>query len=178
MNGSDADEAYRERVKANYKFSEWAGKTREGDREARMADFLIRSDELQGWRLEEKEELSPSDRQRHIVRYVFKPAREGGGGRLVSTVFECSSVLDAHETLIDVVMTYMAPDLPRCEAKGLEVGDICFGSHGPVNLSVIFARFNILVEVKSTDPEAAPVDEFARGVDSLIYDQYLRAKET
>lgn len=90
------------------------------------------------------------------------------GQRLIVTVFECNSVEDAHESLIDVVMTYMAPSLPRCETRGLEIGDICFGSHGDVNLNVIFARFNILVEVKSAAPGPTSVDEFARRLDSLI----------
>jgi hypothetical protein len=89
-------------------------------------------------------------------------------------MLECNSVLDAHESLIDVVMTYMAPRLPRCETNGLEIGDICFGSHGDVNLSVIFARFNILVETKNAGTEPTSVDEFARAVDGIIYSYYRK----
>ena|SRR2546425_1442264 len=173
----NADEAYRNEVKANYQFSSWAGHTKEGDSHVRLTDFSIVSEELQGWRLQEKEESPSFNRQQRIVRYIYNSLREGGGPRVVSTVFECNSVLEAHETLIDVVMTYMAPNLPRCETKGLEVGDICFGSHGEVNLSVIFARFNILVEIQSTTPGPASVDDFARNLDSLILNQYRRTKE-
>jgi len=54
----------------------------------------------------------------------------------------------------------------------LAVGDICFGSHGEVNLSVIFARFNILVEIKSAALGPTPVDEFARTIDALILSQF------
>jgi hypothetical protein len=164
----DSHEAYRNKVKANYEFSSWAGETKEGNRDVRLRDFFIRSDEIKGWEQEEKEELPPSHRQQRVVRYIYTSQREAGSQPLVLTVFECNSVLEAHETLIDVVMTYMAPNLPRCHAKGLEIGDICFGSHGDVNLSVIFARSNILAEILSASPGRTSVDEFAGNVDSLI----------
>ena len=164
----DADEAYRNQVKTRYEFSSWAGRTKAGDKDVRLADFRIGAEELRGWRLEQSEEL-PSPKQQHVVRYIYSSSGEGVGRRVVLTTLECSSVLDAHETLIDVVMTYMAPSLPRCETRGLEIGDICFGSHGEVNLSVIFARFNILAEIQNAGAEAISVDEFARSVDSLIY---------
>jgi hypothetical protein len=168
----DADEKFRNRVKANYEFSSWAGGVKEGTKDARLRDVLTLPDALQNWKLEEMENLPSSNRQQRVVRYIYNSERDGGAARLVSTVIDCSSVLEAHETLIDVVMTYMAPNLPRCETKGLEVGDICFGSHGDVNRSVIFARFNILVEIKNAGREAVSVDEFARKVDSLIVTQY------
>jgi len=153
-------------VKASYRFAEWVERTREVHRDIRH--FVIHSDALQGYELQEHEDLPPSERQRRIVRYIFNPAGEDARRRLIVTVFECHSVRDAHETLIDVVARYMAPYLPRCETKGLEVGDICFGSHGPVSLNVIFARFNILVELKSTSLEGPEVDDLARGIDWLI----------
>jgi hypothetical protein len=126
--------------------------------------------------LEEKQDLTPSNRQEHVTRYICVSPPGTKDRRIITTVFECKSVDDAHETLIDVVMTYMAPNLPRCETRGLTIGDICFGSHGEVNLSVIFARFNILVEVKSATPEQTLVDEFARTVDSLILTQFRSAQ--
>ena len=178
MIDNDADDAYRNQVKLNYEFSRWAGQTKEGNNDVRLSDFRIQPEDFP-WKLEEEEELPPSARQKQVVRYIFTAsfAREGGTQRLVTTVFECNSVIEAHESLIDIVMTYMARNLPRCETKGLQIGDICFGSHGEINLSVIFARFNILVEIKSTTPGPAPVDEFARNVDSLILRQYSQTKE-
>jgi len=168
------EDAYRDRVKANYEFSSWAGRTKEGA-SFQLSNFATRSQDLEGWTQEQSEELPATNRQRRVVRYVFN-ATDTRGQRLIVTVFECNSVEDAHESLIDVVMTYMAPSLPRCETRGLEIGDICFGSHGEVNLNVIFARFNILVEVKSATPGPTSVDEFARSVDSIIYSQYLKTR--
>lgn len=167
----DADEAYRNRVKINYEFSTWAGLTREGPKDARLTDVRISPEQIKGWKLEGAEEL-PSVRQRRERRYIYVASESGGPRRLLLTTLECDSVLDAHESLIDIVMTYMAPSLPRCETKGLELGDICFGSHGAVNFSVIFARFNILVEIKNAGTEPVSVDEFARAVDSVIHSYY------
>ena len=168
------EDAYRDRVKANYEFSSWAGRAKEGA-DFQLNKFAARSEDLEGWTQEQSEELPPTNRQRRVVRYIFNSAG-ARGQRLIVTVFECNSMEDAHESLIDVVMTYMAPSLPRCETRGLEIGDICFGSHGEVNLNVIFARFNILVEVKSATPGPTSVDGFARSLDSLIYNQYLKTR--
>jgi len=169
-----SEDAYRGRVKVNYEFSSWAGRTKEGAG-FELRSFAVKSQDLEGWTQEQSEELPATKRQRRVVRYVFS-SPDARGQRLNVTVFECNSVEDAHESLIDVVMTYMAPSLPRCETRGLAIGDICFGSHGDVNLNVIFARFNILVEVKSATPGPTPVDEFARSLDSLIYNQYLKTR--
>ena len=177
MTDNDADDAYRNQVKVNYEFSSWAGRTKVGNNDVRLLDFRIESEDLQGWKLEEEEQLPPGTRQLRVVRHIYRSLRESTSQRLVTKVFECNSVTDAHETLIDVVMTYMARNLPRCETKGLEVGDICFGSHGDVNLSVIFARFNILVEIQSATPGPPSVDEFARNVDSLISIRFTRMNE-
>lgn len=174
MIGIDADEAYRNRVKANYEFSTWAGHTMEGTPSVRLTDVRISPEQIKGWKLEDTEEL-PAARQRRERRYIYVSLESDGRRRLLLTTLECNSVLDAHESLIDVVMTYMAPRLPRCETKGLKVGDICFGSHGDVNLSVIFARFNIVAEIKNAGTEPTSVDEFARAVDSVIFSYYQRS---
>ena len=162
----DANDNYRNQVKDRYEFSSWAGRTKDGD--ARVSGFNVPSDAIRGLELIEREELPPSGRQRRITRYVYSSSSEGGGQRQVVTVFECDSPADAHETLIDVVMTYMAPGLPRCETKELSVGDICFCGHGDMNSSVIFARSNVLVEIKNASSPPAPVDELAKNFDALI----------
>ena len=170
----DAEEEYRKQVKTNYEFSTWANHTKEGNADVRLTDVRIDPEQINRWKLEEAEEL-PAVRQRRERRYIYVSPENSGRRRLLLTTLECNSVLDAHESLIDVVMTYMAPHLPRCETKGLEVGDICFGSHGDVNLSVIFVRFNILAETKNAGTEPISVDEFAREVDAIIYSYYRRS---
>ena len=174
MSENFSEKAYRETVKQNYDFYQWAGHTKEGDRNIKISGFILPSKDA-SFDVIEEEDLSPSDRQDRVTRYicVSPQARER---RIITTVFECKSVDEAHETLIDVVMTYMAPKLPRCETKNLTIGDVCFGSHGDLNLSVIFVRFNILNEIKSATPGPTSIDEFARAVDSLILNQYRRTQ--
>ena len=170
MSEKFSEEAFRERVKQNYDFYEWAGHTREGDRNVKISGFSLPSSGTT-FEVVEKEDLSPSSRQTRVTRSVcVSPA--SGKGRIITTIFECASVDDAHESLIDVVMTYMAPKLPKCETKNLTVGDVCFGSPGDINLSLIFARFNILSEIKSATPGPTSVDEIAKAVDSLILNRY------
>lgn len=168
----DAHEAFRNQVKANYDFVSWANQAQRSDGGVQVRDFRIASEELEGWKLLMTEALRPSERQRRITRYGYGPSGEARGPRLILTVLECHSILDAHETLIDMVMTYMAPRLPRFGSEGLAIGDIGFGSHGTVSVSAIFARFNILVEILRASPEAGSIDEFARGVDALISRQH------
>ena len=170
MSEKFSEEAFRERVKENYDFSQWAGQTKQGDRNVKISGLELPA-RANVFEVVEKEDLTPSRRQDRVTRYICV-SPPGGNRRIITTVFECKTVDEAHETLIDVVMTYMAPSLPRCETTNLTVGDICFGSHGDVNLSVIFARFNILCEIKSATPDATSVDEFAKAVDALILNQY------
>lgn len=174
MSANFSDEAYRETVKQNYGFSEWAGRTKEGDRNVRVSGVDLASRDIANFTVEERQDITPASRQNRVTRFtcVYPPE---SGRRIITTVFECKSVDDAHETLIDLVMTYMARKLPRCETTGLTIGDICFGSHGEVNLAVIFARFNILVEMKSATPGSTSVDEFARSIDALILNQFRAA---
>ena len=170
MSEKFSEEAYREQVKQNYDFYQWANHTKEGDRSVKISGFVLPSTATT-FQVVEKEELSPSPRQNRVTRYICV-SPDGGKDRIITTIFECRTVADAHESLIDVVMTYMAPKLPKCETKNLTVGDICFGSPGDVNLSVIFARFNILSEIKSATPGPTSVDEIAKAVDALILNQY------
>ena len=168
-----SEEAFRERVKQNYEFYQWANHTKEGNSNVKISGFVLPS-RGNVFEVVEKEDLPLSNRQDHVTRYICV-SPPGGNRRIITTVFECKSVTEAHETLIDVVMTYMAPKLPKCETKNLTVGDVCFGSHGDVNLSVIFARFNILSEIAVAIPGSVSVDEIAKAVDSLILNQYRTA---
>jgi len=41
MSANFSDEGYREAVKQNYEFSEWAGHTKEGTRDVRISGFVL-----------------------------------------------------------------------------------------------------------------------------------------
>jgi hypothetical protein len=147
-----------------FQFDEWAGKTRSG-REVTLRDFEFDAEAIGGLSLESFAELSPAFGARRMIRYFFAGLEAPAEDRVLIKVYEFSSVLDAHHGLMQAVATYMAPWLPRCETKGLELGDICFCGHDDLATSVIFARNNILAEVKSIGFNRRPVDEIAAELD-------------
>jgi hypothetical protein len=165
---SATDDEQRRAVKDRYDFSGWAGKTR-GDASGLIAKFLLPSNALVGWVRENKEEVAPFFRGRRTIRLTYSPVAPNAGERALITVTECDSVLDSHESLIDTVMTYMAPSLPRCESLGFEIGDVCFGCHGELQVAVIFARYNLLVGVDSIGAKSIAVSPLARDIDSFLY---------
>src|ERR1044072_3121004 len=75
----DADEAYRNQVKANYEFVTWAGHTREGTPDVRLRDLRIGSAQIEKWKLEAAEELQ-TVRERRQLRYIYV-SRESDGRR-------------------------------------------------------------------------------------------------
>ncbi|KYK32419.1 MAG: hypothetical protein HXS46_09440 [Theionarchaea archaeon] len=163
------DEEFRKMVKENYDFSSWAGKTKYFKGKL-CENFFLHTKKFEGWSLEEKEELPTFYSERSTVQYIYNlPAEEGKERIAVAiTVREFNSILEAHEALIDLLMTYMAPYLPRCEEKGLNIGDVCFGGHGDLQTSVIFTRYNILVRIDSVGTKDISVKEFAETIDSQI----------
>lgn len=161
------DEEYREKVKENYDFSSWAGKTKRP--EARpSADFNILFDTLNDLQLEERKDLPLSYGEKRAIRYIYSCPESITEDRVVITTYEFESVGEAHEGLINAVMTYMAPTLPTCESKGIEIGDVCFGCHSDIQTSLIFARSNILVEIDSIGTHDLSVVEFAQKVDQTL----------
>jgi hypothetical protein len=154
-------------VKARYGFADWGGKTR-GDVSGFIANFLLPPTAIEGWVRENREEVAPFFRGKRTTRLTYTTAASRAAERVLITVTECDSVLDSHESLIDTVMTYMAPSLPKCETLGLEIGDVCFGCHGDLQVAVIFARYNLLVGVDSIGANPIKVNPIALDIDSFL----------
>jgi hypothetical protein len=83
-------------------------------------------------------------------------------------LFEHASVPEAHEALVDLLMSSMAPSLPPCAEVGVRAGDVCFASHGDVQTGVMFARHNVVVHVQSIGGRAVSVAPFAAAIDRLL----------
>jgi hypothetical protein len=161
------DAVYREEVKRRYGFAGWAGARRRSEAGLCLG-FIIPVRELRNLALEETEKLPPVSRERRAVRFIYRGAGARAVERAVVLAQECDSLIDAHEALIDLVMTYMAPSLPRCVSFGLAIGDICFGSHGKPQMSLLFSRDNMLIRVDSVGIRPLPVAEVAETIDRLI----------
>jgi hypothetical protein len=174
-------EEFRKAVKEKIDFDSWAGtrKCRDG---GLWINFFLPFGDINELTLEEKKDitknhltlykknkLARNHRKRRYSRYIFSNKDALSEGRVLIRVVECNSVIEAHEVLIDIVMTFMATTLPRCETHGLHIGDVCFGSYGNVPSSIIFTRYNIIVEARSIGFKDLPVDKITEKIDFFIH---------
>jgi hypothetical protein len=84
---------------------------------------------------------------------------EGLFGKLV--ISECSSVKEAHECIIDYMITCTLPKFPSGKSRGIEVGDVCFTSIDDPPTGIIFARNNVMVSVRlSIEGLKQPLDQY------------------
>jgi hypothetical protein len=150
-----------------FEFDRWAGRTK--GVEGRLAkDFRISVDEADGLVVEETIDLPLSYGEKRAIRYVYVRPDAATEDRIVVTTYEFISLIDAHRGLIRAVTTYMAPTLPRCESRGIELGDVCFACHGDAPVALIFARYNVLIEIQSVGRHELSVVDLAKQIDELI----------
>lgn len=160
------DQDFREAVKERYRFSEWAGRV-EGEESVVRRDVRLPDGLVEGWSVERTHDLSEMMGV-PAARHVYARTDEGGRERVMVKLFEHASVLEAHEALIDLLMSSMAPSLPPCGEVGVRAGDVCFGSHGDVQTGVVFARHNVVVHVRSIGARVVSVAPFAEAIDGLL----------
>ena len=77
-------------------------------------------------------------------------------------VFECASVTDAHEYLIDALNEFESAAIAR--RTDVTVGDVAFGTDSVV----LFARANVVVLVRKATPQTEAVAPIAQMIDALI----------
>lgn len=83
-------------------------------------------------------------------------------------VIETPSLSDSHEAVIDFISECQAPHLPEGKSRGIDVGDISFLSHDEPISSILFARGNLVLSVRSVGSVDVAVDEFAQNVDYYL----------
>jgi len=164
---SQAHSDHRNKVKERYGFAAWGGKTR-GPEAGLTRNFLIPWKYLSPFKVERQEVTPVSLREGREVTYIFISPEAPKDERLLIRVWECDGVATAHEALIDVVMTFMATSLPPCSSLDLEIGDVCFGSHGNRQVAMIFARNNLLIDIRSLGLRKLAVSSYAAKLDQLI----------
>ena len=119
-------EEYRNEVKARYRFSDWAGQVK-GDRATTRRDVRLPEPLVDEWTAQRVDSISEgmegvSGANRYLYEQVHAPQQQ----RVMVRLYEYDSPLAAHEGLIDIVMTHMAPTLPPCESVATEAGDYVF----------------------------------------------------
>ena len=77
-------------------------------------------------------------------------------------LFECASVTDAHEYLIDVLSEFESAAIVR--RTDASVGDVAFGTDSVV----LFARSNLVVLIRKATPQAEAVLPVAQAIDALV----------
>jgi hypothetical protein len=146
-------------VKGQHGFEDWPG----ADAAPLPRRFLPDLDRIPGYSHERRSAL-PGLRGAFIDHF----GEDGGSGRISVRVIQYESARDAHEGLVDVLEYSMAPRLPRCEERGLDLDDPCFCGYGDPLDFVVFARANVLVRVESIGQEPVAVAEVAAELDRQL----------
>jgi hypothetical protein len=149
--------AERDALKEHYRFREWAARSATpADRVLR--DFTFAGDELPGFRLDRADRRDDA----RPPRLTSFWRRVDGQGVVRIDVFECASVIEAHEYLIDALNEFESASIDR--RPDTDLGDVAFGTDSVA----LFARANLVVLVRKATPQTEPVMPIARTVDAVI----------
>jgi hypothetical protein len=158
----------RERQRKAYRFDEWP---RPQQPERAVHDFT--PDAPPGLRFREARPHVTDYHARAVTRYVFA---EHGGERDTGAVIEvivadCESSELARESILDVLANLAANTLTERGREQGGVGDIGFAPPVEDSPYVVFARWNLAVQVLSIGGVNAPVAAVAEAVDRQILDR-------
>lgn len=145
-------------LKERYGFDHWRGR---GER--RLLRNLRPELTPAGLELESYDRIAGEDRG--FIDFYRMPHRPV---RVAVTLVEHPTVQAAHESLLRILALVMAPQLPSCEERGLNVGDACFCSRAEKLEKVFFVRANVLVRIENTGAERIDLGEIAVLVDEQL----------
>jgi hypothetical protein len=149
--------AERDALKERHRFGEWAGKSNApGDRIVR--GLSMTGEELPGLRLDRIDRRA--DTQPPRLTSFWR--RAGTQAVVRIDIFECASVTDAHEYLIDALNEFESAAIVR--RTDVTIGDVAFGTDSVV----LFARGNVVVLVRKATPQPEAVVPIAQAIDALI----------
>jgi hypothetical protein len=150
------DDQHRNLIKEQYGFADWGrGRAREVRRRHAL-DLPVKDIPLP--RIE---------RQAFDGGYIDT---YGDGQKVIVTVwiYQHASPDQAHEALLDYLMTSMAPRLPDAAERGLHVGDVAFAGYEEAQTSLAFVRNDVFVRVHSVGETDYPIGELAGIVDQRL----------
>jgi hypothetical protein len=151
----------RERLEREHGFAEWRGST--GDTAAGAAadrGFEFKGDELPGWALVQSRRNEALDPPR--LETFWRPAGGGIDALLGIRVIERASVPAAREALLALLADIESAVIRR--RTDLDIGDVVFGQE----MTLAFARGNLVIVVRNAGPRVVPVLPVARAVDALV----------
>ncbi len=164
----------RKKTKELHAFASWK-KRRRGERALFSVNTAIDITDFHGleqlgnWELAKKKSLPAPRPGCKCTQYMFKNPHPTKKEELIMVrITECDSDDNAHEAVIDLIMESTLPRFPNGETIGLNVGDICFGSHAKIPVFILFARDNVMVSVRSVGTDPVNVETAAQKIDQII----------
>ncbi len=147
-------------------FDDWFGANRL-DENLFVQNYELGGNDVPGWRLERSRTVHKPDGP--PIRRSFWRVGDKVGDKedtvLAVELIECPSRGEAHRTLAALVGDYESPEVARDE--GAPVGDVSFAV--PSGTAVVFARANVVVQVRNAGRDVVPVGEVAGAVDVQLY---------
>lgn len=162
---------YLEAIKDRYGFEEWL-MDEDGQRPV-LENFIADLGGVAGLTLL-KRVATAQIRGHYADHYVLEEEADAAAApsvHVMVNVMTCASSAEAKEALLFALARVMAPRLPECSERGLELGDICFCGVDEPPTGVYFVRNNLFVDVASVGCTPVPVHDLATIVDRQIQAQ-------
>jgi len=149
----------RSEVKQRYGFADWPGRAGRAAAGLYLPDHAL----LAGLPFDRRVPFSGTGRA--FIDLLAGP----DGARVALWIQHYDTILDAHEGLVDVLATSMAPRLPDGADRGLgEIGDVAFGGMTEPVTAVFFVRGNVLVRAESIGERPIAIAAVAAEIDRQI----------
>jgi hypothetical protein len=120
---------------------------------------------LPGWRAENVRRLEIDGRP-PLTRSAWRPAGEEADVALMLDTYECADRADARDWLLRVLAGVQSTAYGRLQ--GEMPGDLSFGM--PEGGAMVFARANLVCQLRNGDRKVRPVIEPARSLDRWVAD--------
>ena len=148
-----------EQLRREFGYEQWAGRTSLQESLAVWRYFVAPS-LLQGWRLHGSQRFDSGPATRTELIFT-RPTREDDELLRVD-VFECSSLVAAHEQLLRVVADFQSAAVTQVTGGP---GDVAFGNG---DFTQVFARANLVVMLRNAGRNLVPVTQSTRLIDAEI----------
>ncbi len=171
---TNEEDSRRENIKEIHNFSSWKRKVTDKKRRDLSIDLSASIRDFSdiknffNWKLIRKEPVEIERQECKATEYLWKNPTNEKEELVQIRIIECNSFSDAHEAIIDFMMSSSLMKFPSCEEIGIDIGDICFGGYGEILTGIIFARNNVMVYIRSVGKNDISIKEIAENIDSMI----------
>jgi|GEM_PF-4920775 len=148
-----------EKLKQQFGYDEWADRSSLRD-SLLIWRFFISPPLLAGWLVSRSQRFVSGSATR--TELVCSRPTAGEDELLRLDIFECSSLRDAHEQLLQTLGEFQSAAIRQMAAG---VGDIQFGNG---EFTQLFARANLVVMLRNAGKQLVPVAETARAIDGAL----------